>query len=785
MSGHPLDFLKDYKTTQDAEAEVVPKQEQLDQHHEENLIVETVPVINTPPPPSIGPGPDGGKPVKKPRKKRVLITRREAARQAARERRRQGRQVINEKCACHLSCLTKIPAEHRKVLNEKYWSMDLKEQKAFVKAHSEPGQVKRRRVPVDPLGGGAEMKKAFTYSFNLPDQEGVLQSVCCTFFLNTIGFRQGCGNTIYRTHMKDITQDKRGKYERDRTLHDAVWDDILSYAPRTYHKGSKYSATALYLPTKLNAKMMHADFKLRQAAAGRKGGSASYYCLVLREMDVHFVEMDDFEIPERKPIPVLNPVEPKQENAAVLHAPVVSSAMTQQYEQFPPGPVQAYQPPPVAVNVHAQTTPLHHPYPIDHKPVLVHNYTNVQQHQDVPHNYHIHVIKQEPSYYGGHMQSSHYAEHDEHDDYSESYSNMVEDHGYSAESSYHEPAVNVVIPEEPKVEIIHEEYACPEPYEESHDYKSHVPSEQPPTAPSEPEEPAQKPRKRPKRPSEPLPPILPEGYPPVKRTKRFIARVSNKERRRQSHPVMQLECNCIWNCKDKISADQQERINEQYWSTGLSDQRMFILANTERHSVKRRRAQAPEDGPMRKGYTYSYQLTDSNGQYQNVCCQFFLNTLGYGIGSGNVIYRAHQVELGEAITDKRGKFARDRTLRNCVDDDILSYFTPEQQENGTLDLTATEWTPKKLFTVHVKRQAALGNDKPGSFAFYWRRTKDLKVMFAPRPEPKAGGSGSGKPRVRPQKRPPPPVPVPVQQPQPVPIPPQPVGVYLYVTGEPQ
>lgn len=389
MSGHPLDFLKDYKT---APPEAEPEPEQ----HEEKLIVEPIVIPleqNVEPGPLPPPQPSDSKPGKKPRKKRVLITKREVARQAARERRRQGRGVINEKCACHLSCSGKITEEHRKVLNEQYWNMDLKEQKAFVKAHSEPGQVKRRRVPVDPLGGGTEVKKAFTYSFWLPDHQGELQSVCCTFFLNTIGFRQGCGNTIYRTHMKDITQDKRGKYERDRSLHDAVWDDILSYAPRTYHKGLKYSATALYLPTKLNAKMMHADFKRRQEAIGMKAGSGSFYCSVLREMDVHFVEMDDFEIPERKPIPIF---EPKEENPATEHVPAVeaSAMVQQQYQQIPPQ-VQSYQPSPVAIHVHDQTTPVHPSYQMEHKPVVIHQYTSVS-HETVPQNYQLHPIKQEP-----------------------------------------------------------------------------------------------------------------------------------------------------------------------------------------------------------------------------------------------------------------------------------------------------------------------------------------------------------------------------------------------------
>lgn len=243
---------------------------------------------------------------------------------------------------------------------------------------------------------------------------------------------------------------------------------------------------------------------------------------------------------------------------------------------------------------------------------------------------------------------------------------------------------------------------------------------------------------------------------------------------------MQLECNCIWNCSDKFSLEQQEAINGQYWDMGYCDQRLFMLEHTERHSIKRRRARVPDEGPVRKGYTYSYKLTDSNGQYQSVCCQFFLNTLGFGIGSGNVIYRAHQVELSEAISDKRGKFARDRTLRNAIDDDILSHFSPEQQESGTLDLTATDWTPKKMYNVHVKRQAVLGNDKPGSFAFYWRRTKELKVKFAPRYEPKAGGSGtsSGKARAKPQKRPP-------QQQQQESIPEQPVGGFWNGPNGPQ
>lgn len=101
--------------------------------------------------------------------------------------------------------------------------------------------------------------------------------------------------------------------------------------------------------------------------------------------------------------------------------------------------------------------------------------------------------------------------------------------------------------------------------------------------------------------------------------------------------------------------------------------------------------------------------------------------------------------MSKAISDNRGKFARDTTLRDTMDDDIMTYFSPELLESGgPFDLSATDLSPKKMYNQYVRRQAALANDKPGSFGFYWRRTKELKVIFAPKPEPKH--TGNRKPR---------------------------------------
>ncbi|XP_053694888.1 uncharacterized protein LOC128742520 [Sabethes cyaneus] len=720
MSTHPLDLFKDFTTASDLNSNAAT---------DVGNSVEEPMAFSEGLPPAIEPtglDDDSSKASKRKRKRRVLVTKKEQKRVEAQVQRRQARQVITEACTCYLSCPRKITPEQRQLLNERYWQMGHIEQKKFVRRYSVQGKVKRRRVPVDPLGG-VDVKKAYTYSFYLPDEKEELQTVCCTFFLNTLGYRKGCGNHIYRAHARENFDDNRGKYERDRSLRDAIWDDILSYSPRTYHKGLKYSATALYLPTKLNAKLMHADFKVRREAVGEKPGCASFYCAILREMDVHFVEMDDFEIPERKPVVPVCQKRSMEMEISVNHTdaealyPVVNKQQFNESTFSDADQAAAI----FSESLVEQTTgesnyeSLHHPLTSEGS------------------------VKQEPYYStsieSANVTSSYYNK--DSDDYSDSYSNNAPEASY-AESPYYDATVCQEIKcEETKISV------CQDPVlvEEEPTFKCETilsADHQPLKVKTESAaKPAPKPRSMKQwRAMNPDISVTVEGYPPVKRTKKYIAKLNNIVKRKQLHPVMYLDCNCHLSCREKITKERQERINNHYWSMSFADQRMFMLEHTERHAIKRRRKKLSPDESARKSCTFSYRMTDESGHYQPVCCQFYLNTLGYGVGSGNVIYRAHQLELGKAIYDKRGKFARDTTLRDAMDDDILSYFTVEQQEQGgPFDLSATSWSPKKMYTQYVKRQAEAGNDKPGSLGFYWRRVKNLNVQFAPKPEPKAGG----------------------------------------------
>lgn len=671
MSTH-LDFLRDYSTAQ------IPYED-----HREPAASESVAV------PAILPNPDVPNPavpaVK--RRRRQNKPRRDGPpsqvikRKEAREKRIQKRGVVEEKCRnCYFGCPAKISDEQRQVLNAAYWAMKYSEQREYVKAHTVQGKVKRRRVKGDPLGDEpADLKRAFTYKFYLADGDGELAAVCCAFFLGTLGYKNKSSTLIYRAHLPQKKVDRSGK--RERPLFDAIWEDILSYAPRTYHKGAKYGPTALYLPTQLTVKIMHADFKIKQERKGGKACSYGFYYQVLNEMDVHFVEMDDFELPERpRPLSPAPPVQPTE-------AEVVSEVR------------ELYQPPP--------TLPY---YPVEYKPI-------VEPFPSDPYqmDYNFVPVKQEPQ-----PEVVDYSDEEQDGDYPEEY---LEQYSHS---SGHEESEGIL--EEPKVEIIHEEYLGPYPQEPQPSQLINV------------AEPTKEPvkRKNVKRPAEPGVQALPEGYPPVKYPKRFIQRVSNKIKRRQSHPVMQTDCKCMFNCNAKLTQERRQRINEEYWSAGFCDQRMFVLAHTERHSVKRRRTKSEE---KRKDCTYSYRLMDSSGQYHQVCAHFFLNTIGYEAKSSSIIYRAHQLELGEAIYDRRGRgreqTAREIELRESVDSDLLSYFAPEHVESGgALDLSATDLSRKKMHIEYLRRQAELGVAKPASLSYYYQRVKELKIVFAPKPEPK-------------------------------------------------
>ena len=111
---------------------------------------------------------------------------------------------------------------------------------------------------------------------------------------------------------------------------------------------------------------------------------------------------------------------------------------------------------------------------------------------------------------------------------------------------------------------------------------------------------------------------------PEKRTSR------RAKRRRFRAPILE-KCGCKAECGVKIGPDRKVEINSLFWELSKKEQLAFVLQFSQRYPIKRLSEQSNQAG--RRQYTYDYQLEDARGVPQEVCCAFFLNTLGYDVRS--------------------------------------------------------------------------------------------------------------------------------------------------------
>lgn len=118
--------------------------------------------------------------------------------------------------------------------------------------------------------------------------------------------------------------------------------------------------------------------------------------------------------------------------------------------------------------------------------------------------------------------------------------------------------------------------------------------------------------------------------PPSKRT---LERIERREERKINRRPIFKNCGCKSLCCGKIGRERRVQINTWFWELSGTEQQSFVLQFSKRIPVERRRS--PN---IRRQFSYKYMLEDERGVPQDVCCAFFLNTLGYNKKSRFVVF---------------------------------------------------------------------------------------------------------------------------------------------------
>lgn len=117
---------------------------------------------------------------------------------------------------------------------------------------------------------------------------------------------------------------------------------------------------------------------------------------------------------------------------------------------------------------------------------------------------------------------------------------------------------------------------------------------------------------------------------PGKRTKKQIKKFDSAKKRRSKHFVIPDDCECNKNCKQLLSRDDRNRINEYFWKLDIEGQHEFIQQYASLADVKNRRSKRDVTDELVKKRSFVCTLSPASDTPIVVCRTFFLNTIGYG-----------------------------------------------------------------------------------------------------------------------------------------------------------
>ncbi|KAG5861482.1 hypothetical protein JTB14_024714 [Gonioctena quinquepunctata] len=104
---------------------------------------------------------------------------------------------------------------------------------------------------------------------------------------------------------------------------------------------------------------------------------------------------------------------------------------------------------------------------------------------------------------------------------------------------------------------------------------------------------------------------------------------------------------CIRKCKDKITENRRQQINDEFWKMSWSEQRIFIVGQCQRQIPKKHIENSSTAN------TYFYYLKNEEGTSAQVCKPFFLTTLGFKYNNDTVLQNALKNSQNHLLSTKR------------------------------------------------------------------------------------------------------------------------------------
>lgn len=116
----------------------------------------------------------------------------------------------------------------------------------------------------------------------------------------------------------------------------------------------------------------------------------------------------------------------------------------------------------------------------------------------------------------------------------------------------------------------------------------------------------------------------------------------------QDHNVKQ-SCHCKLKCREKISVDRQNSINEQYWQLSKEQQKLYLFNCIKKTETKKKTTR--HDRKSRRVNSFQYYLKSDKGETQRVCKIFLLGTLGFQKENDRVLKNIRSTDV-KNITPK-------------------------------------------------------------------------------------------------------------------------------------
>ena len=224
------------------------------------------------------------------KRKRLSKEERQLRVQGAKNRKIQIKKTLKPSCTekCSLQCSKKVQHAERLELNNAFWNGDFVHRRDYIRHYVQKTPIKRRRVE------SVSSRRSYTYSYNLPDANGVNVPVCKTMFCSVLNISdKAIRNAI---DMKNDVNDLRGKHPHPEHSfdHDLIKADIERYNPCIHHYRREHAPLRRYLPSDIKIADMHREFNKERP----KPVSYSLYQKVFREMNISMTKLGNEECEE-------------------------------------------------------------------------------------------------------------------------------------------------------------------------------------------------------------------------------------------------------------------------------------------------------------------------------------------------------------------------------------------------------------------------------------------------------------------------------------------------------